>query len=435
MAAFTTKLLASGVHLASVPPEFQLELVYLLLVTRALAEDQLSAAQPDGLWSGESGAEAHVQEFNDLCSTAVHDVVAGTENWRDCDMAGDSLVERLTNFMLQEARGLSPGAFYTAKALSALFQTLVKVHGSPTGLEEWVARLGIMRVAPDTVLLSAAFLSGFGEALAPLKSVETLCTRLISELPGYSHDHPRTLPSLVLLNLCMPLYEAGRVPVEMRKQVLALQQMTRWMETPEQIGYQLAAETCKAIALMLPGTKDAYGPYWEQAIDYCIWLWNKAAKDKIDERLPYIHASLKLMQALHAADDANDDLVDALASSRKAESAGLVSLLGIPREDTSSVPSQLVDALLARAVSKVPHDHLSDLGDIYESVASESRDIQTAAFGLLHRALPVAQEDINLAVVMDKKGKARSNDKPHSVHSMLMMLQPQISRMSSFPCC
>jgi hypothetical protein len=47
---------------------------------------------------------------------------------------------------------------------------------------------------------------------------------------------------------------------------------------------------------------------------------------------------------------------------------------------------------------------LSDLEDIYEAVASESREIQNAAFGLLHKALPAAQEDINLAVIMDKKG-------------------------------
>lgn len=405
MALFTAKLFSSGVQLSSLPPEFQLELVYLICVTQALAGDQISAGQTDGLWSDAPESEADIQEFSDLSLAAIDAVVADARDWRDSNMSGDSLVERLTNFMLEEALGSSPSAFYTAKALSSLFQALIKVHGPPTKLEEWLGQLGIMRVAPNTTLVTAAFLTGFGDTLASSKAVAMFCTRLISEIPGYSPRLPRTLPSLVLLNLCMSVYEDGEVPVETRKQVLALQQLTRWTETPEEMGYQVAAETCKTIIRILPGAKDVYGSYWEQAIEYCIWLWNKAAKDKADERLPYIHASLKLMQALHTVEDPNDDLVDALAGHAVAESAALIALLGIPHEATTNVASELVDALLARTVSKIPQTHLADLDDIYESVASESREIQRASFGLLHRALPAAQEDINLAVVIDKKGK------------------------------
>jgi hypothetical protein len=409
MALFTARLLSSGVQLSSVPPEFQLELIYLLCLTEAIVGDQLSAAQPGGLWSDGPEAEADVQEFCDLGSAAVRAIIADCGNWADWSMSGNSLVERLINFMLHEAIGLSPAAFYAAKSLSSLLQLLVQTHGgAPTILEEWLVKLGIMRAAPNTTFITAAFLTGFGEALASSKGTATLCARLISEMPGFtgvSDQSPRALPSLVLLNLCIDVYEPGEVPVETRKQVLALQQFTRWADVPEKLGYQPAAETCKAIARVLPSTKDTYGPYWEQATKYCIWLWNRAAQDKPDERMPYVYASLKLMQALRSAEDPNDDLEEALASHREAETAALIALLGIPHEATSSMPSQLVDALLARAVTKIPNVQLEDLGDIYESVASESREIQRAAFGLLHKALPAAQEEINLAVVMDKKGK------------------------------
>ncbi|KAL2019864.1 hypothetical protein VTK56DRAFT_9126 [Thermocarpiscus australiensis] len=417
MALFTAKLLSSGVRLSSLPPEFQLELVYLLCVTEELIGDQLSAAQHEGLWRNGPETDPEVQEITELSSAAIHAIIADPENWSGWEMAGDSLVERLVRFMLAEARGSSPGAFYTAKALSSLFQALIKVHGPPTKLEEWLSRLGVMRgFTSDTALTTAAFLAGFGETLASSKAAATLCARLVSDLPGCSPGLPRTLPSLVLLNLCMSDFEAGQVPVETRKLVLVLQQITRWTDTPEDIGYKLAAETCKAITRILPSVKDVYGPYWEKAVEYCIWLWRNAAKDRVDERLPYIHASLKLMQALHSTDDVNEDLQDAIASHAQAESAALISLLGIPREASASVPSQLVDELVARAVSKVPLTHLADLTDIYESVASESRDIQKAAFGLLHRALPAAQEDINLAVVMDKKAA----NLPHELLSLLL---------------
>ncbi|SPQ25399.1 41b5d8ae-620d-42e7-ace4-c6f3d0796fa2 [Thermothielavioides terrestris] len=388
MALFTANLLSLGVQLSSLPPEFQLELVYLLCLTEALTSDHLSTAQTDGLWTNGFENESEAQEFCELSSAAVSGVVASCGSWVSWDMSGDSLVERLINFMLREAVGSSPRAFYTSKALSSLFQYLLKVHGGPpTALEAWLARLGVMRVAPNTTLVTAAFLTGFGEALASSNAVSTLCARLISEIPGFADfSNPRTLPTLVLLNLCMDVYEA------------------------EELGYKLAAETCKAVARVLPAAQDTYGPYWDQAAEYCIWLWKRAANDRHEERLPYIFASLKLMQAFHAAEDLNDDLVDALKTHREAESAALIALLGIPREATGDMPSQVVDALLARAVSRIPNVRLEDLADIYESVASESREIQKAAFGLLHKALPAAQEDINLAVVMDKKAASLPNE-------------------------
>ncbi len=411
MALFTAKLLASGVQLNSLPPEFQLELVYLLCLTEALAGDQIAAAQPDGLWSNGPETGADVQEFSDLSSAAVRAVVEECGSWADWTMTGDSLVERLIGFMVNEAVGLTPSALYTAKSLSSLLQLLVQTHGgAPAKLEEWLTKLGIMRATPNGILATAAFLTGFGEALASSKSVSTLCTRLISEMPGFpnvSPTTPRALPFLVLLNLCMDVYEAGTVPVETRKQVLALQQFTRWADDPEQLGYQAAAETCKAITRVIPGTESTYGTYWEKATDYCIFLWNKAASDTPDERLPYVYASLKLMQALRAVEDPNDDLTEALADHMLAESAALIELLSIPREATASLPSHLVDALLARAVKRIPDVKLEDLEDIYEAVASESREIQNAAFGLLHKALPAAQEEINLSVIIDKKGESR----------------------------
>ncbi|KAJ4287839.1 hypothetical protein N0V88_007549 [Collariella sp. IMI 366227] len=408
MALFTAKLLSSGVSLSSVPPEFQLELAYLLCLTESLAGDQLSTPEGHGfaplLWANRLETEADVQEFCDLSSAAVRAIIADCGNWADWDMTGDSLVERLINFMLQESRGAGPAAFYTAKSLSSLFQLLVRIHGgAPTKLEQWISKLGVMRASPATTFMAAAFLTGFGELLFPSRAVVTFCTRLVSEIPGCAIDKPNTLPSLVLFNLCADVYEAGEIPVETRKQVLALQHITRWTESERPIPPQLAAEACKAITRLLFGTKDTYGPYWEQAIEFCLQLWRNAENDHLEDRLPYVYASLKLMRALHAVEDANDDLVEALANHRDEETRQLINLLSAPREDTASAPSQLVDALIAREATRLPNVKLADLELVYESVAADSREIQKAAFGLLHKALPGAQEDINLAVVMDKK--------------------------------
>src|SRR3954471_19845754 len=71
----------------------------------------------------------------------------------------------------------------------------------------------------------------------------------------------------------------------------------------------------------------------------------------------------------------------------------------------SSELSQIVESLLGRMLERVPLSHITDLSDLYGSVAAESREIQVAAFGLLHRALPAAQEQLSVDVLLEKNGK------------------------------
>ncbi|KAK0726547.1 hypothetical protein B0T21DRAFT_350664 [Apiosordaria backusii] len=405
MALFTAKLLSSGVELSSLPLEFQLELIYLLCVTDALAADQLALSEENRLWRNIPGQDNddEILEFTELASKEISGIVASSVTWRDLDMSGETLVERLVNFMLETARGFNAAAFYTAKALATLLQALVKAHGTLARLEDWLTKLGLSRATPDSTFLAAAILVGLNDALTSSRAISTLCARLFSEIPGHSIGSPRTLPSLVLLNLCMAVYDENQIPVEPRKQVLVLQQLTKWTDTPEEMDYKLAAETCKAIARIFPNVREVYGPFWEKSIQYCLWLWGQAAGDDTSNRLPYIYASLKLMQAFRAADDINDDLEDALSEHRKAESAALIALLSVPHDAPATVPSQLVDALLSRAITKLPNVKLDELSDVYQAVASPSRDIQKAAFGLLHRTIPPAQEEISVNVIIEKK--------------------------------
>lgn len=407
MALFTVKLLSSGVDYSILPIEAQLELIYLLCLTESVAADQLAASQTNGLWRNNPGedTDAEILEFTTLTSTAIGDIISGLEGWRDMDMSGDTLVEQLINFMLKEARGFNAVAFYTAKALSNLLQAIVKAHGPLQRLDQWLTNISLSRVTPDSIFVAVALLTGLDDTLASSRTVQTLVSRLVSELPGYSPGSPRTLPSLVLLNIGVTIFEAGQIPVEPRKQVMVLQQITKWMDTVDEMDYKLAAESCKAITRIFPNVKTVYGPFWEKSVEFCLLLWQRASIDTVDHRIPYVHASVKLMQAMKAAEDANDDLEDALATHHSSESGALIGLLGIPRKGSSTLPSQLVDSVVSRAASNIPDAELKDLSEIYRSVASDSRNVQKAAFSLLHRALPAAQEDINLSVIMDKKRK------------------------------
>ncbi|KAK3324525.1 hypothetical protein B0T19DRAFT_358305 [Cercophora scortea] len=403
MALYTTKLLSSGVQVSSLPEEFQVELLYLLSLTAELAADQLTLMEANGLWDQPAKEEiaAEIEECVTLGQKTISSIISGAKDWRGLDLTGSSLVERLIKIMLQQINNLSPMALYSAKALSALLETSVEAHGPPLKLEDWFGKLGIMRATPHTIFAAIAFITGLGEALASSKAVTILCTRLMSEMVGALPSQDKTLYSLVLLNTCMSVFETGGLPVENRKQIMALKTMTSWMNTPDEMSTELAAETCKAVHRMFPSVKNAYGPYWEQIIEYCVFLWSGAAQYPADERLPYIYSSLKMMSALETATDANDDLVEALAGHSDSTSKALIGLLKLPR-DVDTQPCQIVDELLCRVVDKIPLEHLKDLSELFGLVASESRAIQTAAFGFLHRALPAAQQQIGVEVLLDK---------------------------------
>ncbi|KAK3352212.1 hypothetical protein B0T25DRAFT_500101 [Lasiosphaeria hispida] len=404
MALYTAKLLSSGLPLAPLPEQFQLELLYLMCLTVELASDQLVSVGGTGLWEpapGEGDTSTEIDELITLSRSIINGIVSKTTGWREGNLT-TSIADRLVDMAIQTSRSRSPTALYSAKVLSSLLQALVAAYGTRGQLEDWFKKLDIMKVAPDTVFVANAFIVGFSEILASSQTVNILCNRLVSNMIGAFPGLEKTLCSVVLLNACMSVYEPGQVPVDNRKQVMALKQMTSWTDTPDEMIAGLAAETCKGLHRLFPNVKGVYGPYWEQTVDYCITLWKNAADDTLDARLPYVHSSLKLMAALESATDASEDLTEALEDRAEAKSEALISLLKIPREKITQ-PCQIVDALLSRAVDKIPLEHIADTPDLYGLIASDSRDIQTAAFGILHRVLPAAQEALAVDVLLEGK--------------------------------
>ena len=113
--------------------------------------------------------------------------------------------------------------------------------------------------------------------------------------------------------------------------------------------------------------------------------------------------SLKLFSILQNLADPNDDLQDALSLLNKEISQSLINLLK-PQRSKENGPQKFVDTLLLRQVKNIPLGHIKDLSEFYPLVASDSRNIQSAAFDVLHRALPEAQQQISVDVLLEKRG-------------------------------
>lgn len=403
MAMYTTALLNSDLGLDVLPQRFQAELLYLLYLVIELVSDQVTLMEENKVFGTlqDPNLLAEAEEFVISTRKIMNNIFARSKQWKPGK--GNDLLDELVDIMIQQARTITPIGVYSARALSEVLEVFCDAHGHGGVVDEWITSLDIMKATPATVLPAVAFLTGYSEILTGSKTVSNLLNRLISDVAGANSHADKTLLSLVLLNACMPIFELGQLPVANNRLVFAVKQITSWFEqSPDELAIAISTESCRALQRLLPCIREVYGPYWEQTIEFCLTLWSHAPKEDPEQRLPYIHASIKLLSGLKTIEEPNDDLLDALESHSESIYHGLLELLKLPGSK-SSLPQNIVDALLCREATKIPLEYLKDLGDIYSLVASESREIQTAGFGLLHRALPAAQEQISLDVLLEKK--------------------------------
>ena len=133
-----------------------------------------------------------------------------------------------------------------------------------------------------------------------------------------------------------------------------------------------------------------------------IWDWNDG--QLLEKKIPMVGMSLKLYSILKNLKDANEDLEDALEVSRKRISYSLIGLLKL-RRSKDHQPLHFVDSLLSRLVANTPYNLFKHLADFYPLVASDFRLVQSAAYDVLHRALPEAQQEISVNVLLENDGK------------------------------
>lgn len=406
MALYLDRILVSRPDFGTLPQQFQVELLYLLCITIQLVSDQITSMNEEGPWKSLRQEEA-LSEADELVSSSRHfistRVVAQSH---DSNTGEPSVSDLLLDLMMTQSKELTTRGIYSSRALSELIQSLVESRGMTPALEERLLRTEILKASPETTLVAAAAVTGLGETAQPSKQAFNFCNRLVSDVAAASITDEKTLMKLVLLTLCGQMYEKGDLPVANNRIVFAVRQICSWFDEPENLNPAMRAEICRSLAQLLPCMKDTYGPYWEQTLDFCLAGWTKAVESPLDEVLPFIHASLRLVKTLETLEEPNDDLEDSLKEISETKSKALIELLKLPRGFTSQ-PLEIVDGMICREIEKLPTRHIPDLADIFPLVASESRDIQTAAFNLLHKAIPSQQEQKSVDVLLDKTGKYR----------------------------
>ncbi|EHL02990.1 putative E3 ubiquitin-protein ligase listerin [Glarea lozoyensis 74030] len=359
MALYTSHFIEDIKLMARVPTEELLSLLHALLLTVEVVSDEL-----DLLAAGETPDWAFgivEDEIDELHNAKGWESSSNETN----DNHSVRVIRGLINVFLQHANN-GPGQYYATKALSHLVSNL------------W-------------------------RGLAINKLINTYCNRLVSDIAGASATAEKTFIALVKLNAALAVYQEDEIPVASNRLIFAVKQISSWSPDLATTNRYVAAEACRALQILLPAIKDVYGTYWESALSLCTSIWESSEIGNLsDEDLPMIGMSLKLYSILRKMEDANDDLEEALAKQAQPISNALVRLLKLGREKEHQ-PSEFVDTLLLRQLRYVSAEKVEDADELYPLLASENKNLQSAAYDLLQRALPQIQQQISVNVLLEGK--------------------------------
>jgi hypothetical protein len=408
MALYTSKMLSKGAK-KGIPISNAIMILRLLIMSYSLADDQLASEEEGGLWVDTVNPEVQGQVFGFLDSERIilRDISNEANYWRNDapDSPSAVVAHTLVKSLLEASSGTSPAAFYAARALKSVVSELVAAHGwKNLGGDEWLSSLDVLKASTPNTFAAVAILSGLQEYLATSKLITNLCNRLLSDVTGASVIGENTLKLLILLNATLAIFEPSNLPVAQNRVVFAVKHITSWMSEDRSLPPPLAAEACRSLQLLLPSIKDIYGPYWETLINFCIDQWKiKCADENRNERLAVYNASLRLVTLLRGLKDPNEDLSEALIDSARPISDGLLELLKVPRTKNSS-PWLAFQNHLWRHAADIPTNRITDSAVVYPLIASDSFLVQSAAFLILNRVIPTAQEQISIDVIIEKKG-------------------------------
>ncbi|PBP21078.1 C3HC4 type (RING finger) zinc finger containing protein [Diplocarpon rosae] len=413
MALYTSSVLLHEDLSQGLPDDLQVQLYYLLALSYELANDQVDLLEDNKLFASHQDLDTinDVRKFLRDFREILNDTAENATSWRapvfEKQMAEDksAVIHALILKLIESSSAESPSAYYASKALGSLIQALVSTHGwHNDGSEEWLSSLGILKTSTNNTLGAAAICIGLEDNVRSSKFVSTLCNQLISDISGAKARSENTLDLIVLLNSVLAVYDDDDLPVAKNRLIFAVREILSWTEGLPTADSRLASEACRALQKLLPAIRDVYGTYWETTFEFCVSIWESSNDGALsNERLPMIGMSLKLfsiLQNMREDEGANDDLKEAYDFSHKKACDGLVSLLKLDRLKETQ-PLEFVDGLLSRQATKIPSSRIKDLTEFYPLVASEFRMVQSAAFDVLHKALPQVQQELSVNVLLE----------------------------------
>ncbi|KAL6711685.1 hypothetical protein ACN47E_004619 [Coniothyrium glycines] len=384
-----------------------------IAITIQLADDNLGLAGANGLWTEynsdvENDAVMFLSEAQPYITQELKRL---SSTWSQG--ATDPTLLSWAVGMLTKFDPESPAeAYYDARTYSVTVANAIEIAGWRTSqTSQLLEILGSMRKTKAFFSL-LGFLNAFKEPLAASKACERMCNELVADLTGLDIETKTEegLRQLILLNTVLG-QEGVTESIAKQRLVFFVKHVVPWLRA-ENASQFVKAELCRTLTVLIPLMSDMYGEHWGEILHALASIWSTTKELEENESgmnspIPLTHASLKLydqMRVLTQGEEPNDDLLDAWKETEQSVAGGLINLLKHSQHfaDEFHQPLKMLNEVLARQIAKVPLEHLQSTEDLYPLLYVESQPVQQTAFGILHKQIPAAQEQISIDTVLEK---------------------------------
>jgi hypothetical protein len=381
-------------------PEVVDEMVEILAQGQAMIAEWIKAQEGLNRIDGESSAGGAVQGPTSTSEEGPANKNVDGEPERHATLAATWL-EQL------DADGMT-GVSATTYNLGVGFTWVMSECLDAGGISRYANRFDVYFQSirsSDDLVRSTSVIAVARDFLATSPQGKKICNELVAEatdLKNIEQPIPALRP-LVLLNTLLQGDELLLDSIPTQRLVYLVKNLVQLLKS-DQTPYALISEILKLLYHVVGPISGIYGKHWEEILDVLFHLWDHG--NDLDDDLPALHTSLRLHGRLKSLvkEATNEDLVEAWENAFSGLVSGLLRVLKLFEEPAfgANQPRGITADLLQRQLNtvKLPPAEVTEL---FPLMASEEQSVQDAAFGLLHRAVPEAQQQNSLDVVLEKK--------------------------------
>ena len=392
MAMFACRVVQATEQLRCVADESVSSTYRFIAVTAQLANDHLSVMSPCPLYKRSRGIDESeiidsIAELQSFCAHWIRVTAAQMDDMRD-----NALSE-----LYEAAEGSSIASYYHARAYAAAISEQEEVKGIYTR-DRIEAEIPRIRKQPR-FLSDIALLAGASKSEALIR----LLNELIADITHWDFENtPQDgLKKVVMLNVILQAESLPLEEIPHQRIVFFVQHVSNILQSS--VSTNIESELLKSLAAFLPLVKSIYGEFWESILNAV-----PEGLESESSSLPLVHAILRLTSNLSkvvALEDSNEDLQESWVEAKPKIADGL--LLTLMRHasvsDAFNQPLKIVNGLLSRQISAFADSMKLSAEDMYPIMASESTTLQRSAYEALHKAIPLAQEQVSLDAALSKE--------------------------------
>lgn len=300
--------------------------------------------------------------------------------------------------------GLSAEAYRLGVSFTSIMSECLDAGGMVRYANRLNKYFQTMRHSEDLVR-STALITVAKDFLATSPQGKKICNELVADATDLNVIQLAvpTLRPLVLLNTLLQGDELLLDSFPTPRLVFLAKSLVRLLKS-DSIPYAVIGEILKLLQHVVGPISEIYGEHWEDIVGVLAHFWH--AENDLNDGLPTLHASLRLYNRLNALvkEATNEDLVEAWGKASSSLVTGLLHVLKLFKAPVSGAnqPRAITTDLLQRQLKEIKLP-AAEMAELFPLIASDEQSVQDAAFHLLHRAVPEAQQEISLDVALEKQ--------------------------------